>query len=258
MMKSERISKKRVVVTALSICFLFGLWIFVAVNYPDMIPSPKETWSRFLLTFSKPIKKMNLLQHVAASLRRVGIALLLSWAAGVSFGVVIGWNRTADALFGSVFTMLRPIPPLAWIPLITICFGISEMPKILIVFIGGFIPVVVNTQAGMQNMEGLYLEVARSFCANRRQLLWEVAMPSIMPAILAGMRTSTSSAWMVVVAAEMLGASSGVGFLISRGMDSADTPLVLVAMIAIGIVGALLAIVFDLVERKACPWMEKR
>ena len=258
MMKSRRINRKRIIVTALSISFLLGIWIFVAANYPEMIPSPQKTWDRFMLTFSKPVKKLNLLQHVAASLRRVGIALLISWVTGVAFGVVIGWNRTANALFGSVFTMLRPIPPLAWIPLITICFGIGEMPKILIVFIGAFIPVVVNTQAGMSNVEGLYLDVAKSFSADNRQLLWEVAMPSIMPAILAGMRTSTSSAWMVVVAAEMLGASSGVGFLISRGMDSADTPLVLVAMIAIGIVGALLAIVFELVERMACPWMEKR
>lgn len=254
----KKMNIKKLVVTILSLLFLAGIWLFVSANYPAMIPSPAETWERFLLTFSKPIKKLNLLQHVLASLRRVGTALAIAWVTGVAFGVVTGWNKTCNALFGSVFTMLRPIPPLAWIPLITICFGISEMPKVLIVFIGAFIPVVVNTQAGMQNVERLYLDVAKSFNANERQLLWEVAMPSITPAIFAGMRTSTSSAWMVVVAAEMLGASSGVGFLISRGMDSADTPLVLVAMIAIGIVGAMLAVLFEVIERMACPWMKKR
>ena len=151
---------------------------------------------------------------------------------------------------------LERIPPLAWIPLITITFGISEFPKILIVFIGAVIPIVINTRAGLDSVEQIYLDVGMLFDANKRQLLWEVAMPCATPAIIAGIKTATSAGWMVVLAAEMLGAKSGVGFLVTRGMDANDMPLVLVAMITIGVIGALLGVITSFIERLLCPWMK--
>jgi len=110
----------------------------------------------------------------------------------------------------------------------------------------------------MSNVEQLYLDVGTIFNANARQKLFQIAIPSALDAIFAGVRTSTSAAWMVVLAAEMLGAKSGVGFLITRGMDSIDMPLVLMSMIAIGIVGALLSIITQFAERLMCPWTRKR
>lgn len=245
------------ILPAISIATLFILWLSVSGNRPDLIPTPASTWLRFLETFEKPIMRISFFGHILASLRRVMTALLFSWTVGILFGVLIGWSKTGKALFGSVFNMIRPIPPLAWIPLITIWFGIGEFPKILIVVIGSIVPVIVNTQAGMERIEQLYLDVGMAFHANPRQLLFEIAIPSALPTILAGIKTSISTGWMVVLAAEMLGAKSGVGFLITRGMDSGDTELVLVAMIAIGIVGALLALFIAFVERMICPWLRK-
>jgi len=243
------------ILPVLAILFIFAAWHIASMINPISVPPIKSVWERFLLTFTKPIRGLILPLHILSSLRRVGIALLFSWSGGIAFGALIGWNRTARALVGSVFTLIRPIPPLAWIPLITIMLGIGEIPKVLIVFIGSFVPVALNTQAGMESVDRLYLDVARICGGNPRQVLWQVAMPSILPNILAGVRTSISSAWMVVVAAEMLGANSGVGFLVSRGMDSADTPLVMVAMITIGIIGALLSYLVAKLERLVCPWM---
>ncbi len=246
------------ILPALSVVCLFILWYSVSNQRPDLIPTPADTWERFLLTFEKPIMRLSFFEHILASLRRVITALMFSWVFGILIGTVIGWTKTGRALVGSVFNMLRPIPPLAWIPLITIWFGIGEAPKVLIVIIGSIVPVIVNTQSGMERVEQLYLDVGRVFHANNRQLLFEIALPSALTTIMAGIKTSTSTGWMVVLAAEMLGAKSGVGFLITRGMDSGDTALVLVAMIAIGVVGALLAVLISLIERMVCPWLRKK
>lgn len=246
------------ILPALSIACLFCLWLWVSGSHPELMPTPAATWARFMETFEKPIMRLSFFGHILASLRRVMTALLFSWSMGILFGILIGWSKTGKAIFGSIFNMLRPIPPLAWIPLITIWFGIEEFPKILIVIIGSIVPVIVNTQAGMERVEQLYLDVGTAFHANPRQLLFEIAVPSALPTILAGIKTSISTGWMVVLAAEMLGAKSGVGFLITRGMDSGDTALVLVAMVAIGIVGALLAIFVSFVERMICPWLRTK
>ena len=129
---------------------------------------------------------------------------------------------------------------------------------VLIVFIGAVMPVVVNTHDGLKNVQKLYLDVGEVFNANKRQMLLEIAIPASYPQIFAGIRTSTSTAWMVVLAAEMLGANKGVGFLVVRGMEGNDLPLVLVAMITIGVIGALLAIITGFIERRLCPWDRKK
>lgn len=242
----------------LSISLLLLLWIYVSSGENARFPSPGATWDRFLLIMDRPIKGLTIFGHVLASLQRVLIALVIAWGFGISFGILIGWSRRCDALLTPLFTAFRSVPPLAWIPLITIWFGLGEFPKILLVFIGSIPAIVVNTQAGMKNVQKLYLDVGTIFHANERQKLFKIAIPSALDAIFAGVRTSTSAAWMVVLAAEMLGGKSGVGFLIIRGMDSLDLPLVLLSMIFIGLVGALLAILTQITERILCPWTKKR
>lgn len=242
----------------LSILLLIGLWLLASTRPGTSFPSPMDVWARYIKFLDKPVKNLSLLGHIWASLKRVFIALGLAWVLGISFGILIGWNKKANALFGPIFTAFRAVPPLAWVPLVTMWFGIGEFPKVLIVFIGALMPVVVNTQAGIANVQREYLDVGTIFNANKRQMLFEIAIPSALDAIFAGIRNSTSAAWMVVLAAEMLGGKSGVGFLIVRGMDSGDYPLCLLSMICIGVVGYLLAIVIQFLERIVCPWTVKK
>ncbi len=254
--KDFYLSRLYMILPVISISMLILLWTTVARN--SEFPSPKDTVDRLILLFEKPIKGKNIIGHVWSSLIRVFAALGFNWTFGIAFGILIGWNKKCKVLFTPLFNAFRAIPPLAWIPLITIWFGTGEFPKILIVIFGSLASIVVNTQAGMSNVEKLYLDVGTIFNANGRQKLFQIAIPSALDAIFAGIRTSTSAAWMVVLAAEMLGAKSGVGFLITRGMDSMDMPLVLMSMIAIGIVGALLSIITQFAERLMCPWTRKR
>lgn len=249
---------KQMIYLALSSCsvlLFLGVWFSVSYVNPKLIPTPLATWERFLLLLRKPVMRVSFAGHIFISLRRILLALIASWILGISFGVLIGWNKKMNALFGSVFELIRPIPPLAWIPLITICFGIGEFPKLLIVFIGAVMPVVINARAGIQGIEQIYLDVGIAFHATEAQVLKEIAIPAAMPVIFAGIRTSTSVAWSVVLAAEMIGANAGVGFLVVRGMNGDDMALVVIAMITIGIIGALLSVLTSWMERVVCPWM---
>lgn len=246
------------VLPLISLGLLVFLWFRVSADSPKSFPTPLATVERFLQLLEKPIMHVSYLGHILISLQRILIALGASWVLGISFGLVIGWNKKLDAFFGSIFELIRPIPPLAWIPLVTILFGINEFPKMLIVFIGAVMPVVINTRAGMQAIPQIYLNVGLAFNGSRGQILRDIALPAAMPVIFAGIRTSTSVAWSVVLAAEMVGANAGVGFLVVRGMNGDDMALVLVAMVTIGVIGALLAVLTSLIERLICPWMEKK
>jgi ABC-type nitrate/sulfonate/bicarbonate transport system permease component len=253
--KEQHLQKLYLVLPVLSLALLFLVWyLFSRGDGRADFPSPLAVWNRFLLIMERPVRGFTIFGHVLQSLRRIFMTLLIAWATGISFGILTGWNRKADALLTPLFTAFRSIPPLAWIPLIAIWFGTGETSQMLIVYIGCIASIVVNTQAGMKNVSKMYLDVGTVFRANPRQLLFKIAIPSALDAIFAGVRTSTSAAWMVVLAAEMLGGRSGVGFLIVRGMDSMDLPLVLMSMIFIGFVGAMLAVVTQIVEGLVCPW----
>ena len=255
--REKRLQMLYKILPIISVLLLIGLWLLASSGDSDF-PSPSQVWEGTMALFMKPIKKRTLIGHVGVSLRRIGLALLFDWTAGIAFGVLLGWCPRARAFFGPLFNAFRAVPPLAWIPLITLWFGIGEFPKILIVIFGSLACIVVNVEAGMSGVEKMYLDVGTVFNATPRQRLLKIAFPSALDAIFAGVRTSTSAAWMVVLAAEMLGADAGVGFLISRGMDSLDMPLVLTGMIAIGLVGALLAIITQFAERMICPWTRRK
>lgn len=242
------------VLPILSVSLLLLLWIYLSWAYPNLFPTPVKTWQRLVRLFERPISKLTLIGHAWASLQRVLIALVAAWTLGTAFGILIGWNRKARALFGSVFEIIRPIPPLAWIPLITMWFGIGEFPKVVIVFLGCFAAVVINAYTGVRLVDRLHIDVGRMFNASNGQILKEIVIPAALPAIFAGIRTSTSAGWMTVLAAEMMGARSGLGFLIIRGMESDDMALIMLSMITIGVIGAILAILVSFAERKICPW----
>ncbi len=254
--KAYYLNRLYMILPVISVLLLLLLWTTASLN--SDFPSPVETWNRLIELFERPIKNKTIIGHTLASLTRVFLALAFNWTFGIAFGILIGWNKKCRALFTPLFNAFRAVPPLAWIPLITMWFGIGEFPKALTVIIGSIAAVVVNTQAGLSNVQQIYLDVGTMFNANVRQKLFQIAIPSALDAIFAGVRTSTSAAWMVVLAAEMLGAKSGVGFLITRGMDSMDMPLVLMSMAVIGIVGAMLAVVTQFAERLICPWTRKR
>ena len=254
-MKKNRSQARDIMLSTLSILGLVVVWFLVSNSKPDFFPTPMATIERFIKLIEKPVMKISILGHIFASLKRVMLALIASIILGVGIGLVMGWNKKVRAAINPILMALRPIPPIAWIPLIILLFGIGEFPKVLLVFIGSFFPIVMNTMSGVSLVDDMYLKVGKIYKANTWQMLRHVIFPAAMPAILAGIKIAISSGWMVVVAAEMLSSKSGLGFLINRGRD--DVALIMVAMILIGVVGALLSAVFTFIERKLCGWMSK-
>lgn len=238
----------------LSILLLLCIWLMASNINPELVPPPSAMVSRLIQLFYEPVSGYNLFGHIWFSLRRVVIALCFSVSIGLCLGILIGWNRYFKLTIGSLFEIIRPIPPIAWLPLVVMWFGIAEFPKIVLVFIGTLMPVVINTYTGIRMVDERMLSVGKSFQASQWQLLTEVAIPSALPSICAGLRNAVGTGWMVVLAAEMIGAKTGVGFLITRGMNYFDIPLILVGMLAIGIVGALLSAIIEFIERRICPW----
>ncbi len=249
---------KDVLRTAVSVTVLIVLWICVSSSRPDFFPTPAMTFRRFAELVEYPISKISILGHILASLKRVIIAFSISTVVGITLGLSMGWNKKVRAAIEPIFEALRPIPPIAWIPVVILWFGIGEFPKILLVFIGTLVPIVLNTMTGVSMVDPMYLSVSRIFKANTVQTLTDVVFPSSIPAIFAGMKAALSAGWMIVVAAEMIASRSGVGFLITRGQEGYDVALILCGMILIAIVGASLSYVLTFLERWLCPWTTKK
>jgi ABC-type nitrate/sulfonate/bicarbonate transport system permease component len=247
-----------VVLPFLGLAMLYFGWLAISTSRSDLFPTPEKVYERLIMLFDKPVRGINLFGHTWASLRRVLIALGSALIIGISLGLAIAWSKTVKATVGTLFEIFRPIPPIAWIPLITIWFGIGEFSKIVIVFIGCFVPLVINTYTGITMVESIYVDVGRVFNASRRQMFFEISLPSALSTIFAGFRAATGGGWLCVLAAEMLGAKEGLGFLITRGMEAGDMALIFVAMLFIGITGAILAYLTFYLERWICPWKQKQ
>lgn len=243
------------VLPVLSILLILIIWTVAASRNSMVVASPVMVLSRIIELVTVPISGYTLIGHVWSSLIRVFEALFFAIVIGVPVGVLIGWNRTFASTIGTLFEFIRPIPALAWIPLVIVWFGIGELPKVIMVFLGALMPIVVNSYTAIRLVPELYIDVGRVFNArSNRQILINVVLPASLPTIFAGIRNATSVGWMVVLAAEMLAARSGLGFLINRGMESFDVSLIMSGMVLIGVIGALLAIITNLIERKVCPW----
>lgn len=246
------------VLPILSVITLIGGWTLLSLQEGTLIPTPIETWNRFITIMQEPISKATLPVHILVSLRRVLIAFCIAILLGITTGVLFGWYPRVRALISPIFELLRPIPPIAWIPLLILMFGIGELPKIILVFIGAFIPIVLNTHSGIASIDPMLIKAGQSFGCNRTQLLFHVALPAATPAILAGIKMALSSGWMCVVAAEMIAAKQGVGFLIVRGQEAGDTALIVTCMLVIGLVSFLLSAILTKLEGVLCPWQFKK
>lgn len=239
----------------LSLALLVAVWFWGSSANPKIFPTPIIVIERMVDLCQNELSGHTLFGHMGVSLLRVAVGLGLAIVIGVPLGVLIGWSPSVRATIGALVECIRPIPMLAWIPLMVMWFGIGEKSKIIMIFLAALMPIVVNAYTGIKMVSPLYLDVGKMFNAStERQLLTTVVLPAALPAIFAGIRNATGMAMMVVLAAEMLAARAGLGFLINRGMEVFDVSLVMSGMVAIGVTGALLAVLTNFLERKLCPW----
>lgn len=192
--------------------------------------------------------------HIGASLGRVVSAWLLSAIVAIPLGLAMGRWLRFEKLVDPVVELFRPISPLAWIPLAILWFGIGETGKIFIIFIATFFPILLNTVSGVKGVDPVLIRAGQVLgCENDRALFTKVILPAAMPTIVVGLRISFGTGWAAIIAAELVAAQVGLGYLIADGMEILRSDLVLVGMVTIGILGVLIDATFRLLNR-AFAW----
>jgi NitT/TauT family transport system permease protein len=212
-------------------------WASVVLTGSVIFPTPWQVVAGAV----ELIQDGTLFRHIGASLLRVGTGFCLAVAVALPLGLWMGWVRGAYGTLNPIFQILRPISPIAWIPIAILWFGVGDASPIFLIFISSVFPMVVQTTAGVHTIERRYLQAAKNFGVARRTLFTQVVIPAVLPQIIVGMRIGLGVAWLVVVAAEMIALRSGLGYLIIDSRNAGNRyDLVIAGMIIIGLIGLVL------------------
>jgi NitT/TauT family transport system permease protein len=197
-----------------------------------------------------------LLKYVVASLFRVTWGFLLAVVLAIPLGLTIGWYRRAEMAFNPIIQILRPISPLAWIPIAILWFGVGDLAAVFLIFLGSFFPLLVTAINAARSVPAVYVNAGRNFGLSPARLVYQVLYPAVIPQLIVGLRITLGIAWLVVVAAEMIAVNSGLGFLIVDARNAGNRyDLVVAGMVIIGIVGLLLDMEMRSLERtKSFRW----
>ncbi|MGE5476783.1 MAG: ABC transporter permease [Bacteroidales bacterium] len=238
------------VVLPLALIALWQLAFELRLIRPILLPSP----AKVAVAFWDLALSGDLFRHLGISLLRVLEGFAVAALAGLVLGVGIGLSRVLDRLTDLTIQLLKPIPPIAWIPLAILWFGIGEAGKVYIIFLGAFFPILVNTIDGIRQTDHRFVELARILEVSRGRFIAQVVLPGALPNIMTGLRVGLMVAWMCVVAAELIAASSGVGYLIMDARQMSQTDQVLVGMVTIGAMGKVLDVALKVAERHLVTW----
>lgn len=254
--KVSLLLKKKIVLNLISVISFLIIWDS-GVRYGifgHYMPSPIEVIKELKKIAIEPISGKTLFEHIFYSLRRVLIGFGISLVIGIPTGVLMAGNLYARAIIKPVFELFKPMPPIAWISLAILWFGIGETSKVFIIVIGALVPLIINTYNGIRLVDEELYDVIRSLGGNRRDEIIKVMFPASFPAIFAGMQISLSMAFSTVLAAELVGAREGIGFIIVMGMKLSNSALIIGGMIVIGLVAWLISYGISYTERWVCPW----
>ena len=236
-----------------SIVALLAVWQLATglgwIN-PVLLPSPVEIARAFFASAMDG----TLIRNVGASLARVVQGFVLAFVIAVPLGIAMGLSRTIGGLFDPILELLRPIPPIAVIPLAILWFGIGEFSKVWIIAYGAFFPILLNTMAGFREVERAHVRAAQALGANRYQIFRDVVLRSALPFVIVGARLGMSMAFIVLVAAELIASSSGLGFMISDARYKFRTDEMFLGMACIGALGFGLNALLRATERRLLRW----
>jgi taurine transport system permease protein len=249
---------RRLGLSLLSLTALLALWWLVArlgLISPLFLPPPEQVLHQFI-TIAGPQGFMDatLWQHLAASLQRILIALTAAALCGVTVGIAMGLNPTVRGMLDPLIELYRPVPPLAYLPLMVIWFGIGETSKVLLIYLAIFAPVAMATLAGVQSAQQVRLRAARALGATRWQVLWHVILPGALPEILTGLRIGLGVGWSTLVAAELIAATRGVGFMVQAAGEFLATDVVLAGILVIALIAFILELGLRALQRRLTPW----
>jgi len=254
---ARTIARPSVVVGSLSLLAVIGAYWLLALRpgtNAALVPAPPQ----ILAAFAAELRSGDLLTNALASLQRVVIGYLIGAAVALILGALAGWFRWWGYVLNPIIDALRPIPALAYIPLVIVWVGIGEPSRLIIIALAVFKPCVVNARAGMKEVAQIHVDAARTLGASPWRVFATVAVPSAIPYFIAGLRTGVSTGFLALVAAELIAAPSGLGFMIQNAGQYFRTDVTIVGIVVIGILGALLDQVASRAGRRLTRWSETR
>ena len=239
---------ERVLLPLLVAAILIAIWaLAVQATGTKIFPSPNDVAKGLIVL----VRQGLLWRYIADSLFRVAAGYAAAALLGVPIGLILGWWSTAARAVNPLIQMLRPISPLAWMPLAVIWFGVSNLAPIFLIFLASFFPIVVATMNGVRNVPPMFVQAGRNFGLSTPALLARVVFPAVLPRIVIGLRIAFGVAWLVLVAAEMIAVDSGLGYLIIDARNAGKRyDLVIAGMLMIGVIGLLLDGMIRRVELK--------
>ncbi len=246
-----------IALTAAGFAGFFGLWALVAASglvQELFLPTPAAVARKFVELTQQPFVGYTLQQHLASSFGRFAMGFALAVAIGVPLGLAMGWFRWLDGVVSPLFDALRFVAPIAWVPFAALWFGTGIGGPVLVIFAGAFPPCVINAYRGAKYVDRRLVEAAQTLGASNWLILSEVLLPASVPSIVAGVRVSAGLGWQSLIGAELIVASSGIGYLIVKGQSNISTAIVMSGMIAIGIVGFAI----DAALRRLEAWIHRR
>lgn len=250
--KKDKTVKQKVLNVALAlivpICILIFWEFVVKIGWvkATLVPPPTKLWSTFLTL----VESGKLQNGLLISFRRVITGFLIGTAAGAVIGFLMGLFEPFNKALSIIVSVLRPIPTIALIPIFIIIFGIGETSNISIIVVGSFWPVLLNTISGIQSVDNKLLELAYVYRIENFKTVFKIILPSAVTSMITGIRLALGTAWMSVVAAEMIGASSGIGYMIMYARELAQTANMYVCVLVIGLIGLALDKILLLVQKK--------
>ncbi|MCH1984518.1 ABC transporter permease [Ruminococcus sp. OA3] len=243
----------------ISFAVLIMIWQLAAMNptFSQVMPGPFEVLRKFFGSFVEPIGKNVMVYHVLITLSRWAVGFITATVLGIALGLAMGWYPKFESFMRPLFELVRPIPTLAWIPLVILWCGIGEFAKYTLVFIGAFMSIVQNAYHGAKSVDHSIVDAAQMLGCNNRQLFFTIVIPASVPAISAGLQIGVASAWSSVVAAELVRSSSGIGWIVVTGQQNNNMTQILVGILVIAVIGLILALLIRKVEDVLCRWNKR-
>ncbi len=256
-LKVPRLSRS-FLLSSLSVATLLAAWVLVThMGWANelFLPKPEAVWNAFVKTITKGYQGSTLLEHVGTSLYRILVAFPLACLVGIPLGVLMGASHDARSLLNPLIEFYRPLPPLGLYTLLVMWLGIGETSKLSLLFLAGLPGIVISTIQAVTTIDRIYIRAAQSLGASRRDLLFDVYLPAAGPMILAGMRISLGFTYTVLVAAEIVAASAGLGWMIWDAAKFLMSDIVIMGLIVLGLTGVALDFAMRLIGRVLMPWI---
>ena len=249
----------RVTATTLAVLLLIGaawhlLTSVLGVISAARFPPPLEVGDALRQIVVGGYANGLLWQHVVHSIILVTMGFVVASVLGVSLGLAMGASRTVEALANPVFLLLRPIPPLAWIPLAIVWLGLGDAAKMMVIFFAAFVPSVINSYAGVRQIDKPVFEAAAMLDVKGWRYCWQVLIPGALPSIFTGLRLSLQASWTTLVAAELVGAVAGLGVILNQASQDIYPAMIVVGMISVAVCGWLMTAGLGWLERRVMPW----